>query len=141
MAATDTSLQQRGSRAASEGRLARGVLSDVDIAAATLAGMAPAMGFFFGFATIVTAARIAAPLTMIAAAVAIGLLGNTLSQFSRSRPSTGSFCVQRVRRVQRGGDGGRAVDGLHHRGGPCGDDLRRPRSRPSCSRFKSSCCS
>ena len=63
----------------------------VDIAAATLADMAPAMSFFFGFATIVTAAGIAAPLTVIAAAIAIGLLGNTLSQFSRSRPSTGSF--------------------------------------------------
>ena len=71
--------------------MARGVLSDVDIAAATLADMAPAMSFFFGFATIVTAAGIAAPLTVIAAAIAIGLLGNTLSQFSRSRPSTGSF--------------------------------------------------
>ena len=91
MATADTSLQQRGSRAGGEGRLARGVLSDVDIAAATLADMAPAMSFFFGFATIVTAAGIAAPLTVIAVAVAIGLLGNTLSQFSRSRPSTGSF--------------------------------------------------
>jgi amino acid transporter len=62
-----------------------------DIAAATVADMAPAMSFFFGFATIVTAAGIAAPLTVIAGAIAIGLLGNTLSQFSRSRPSTGSF--------------------------------------------------
>src|ERR1700728_3713586 len=74
-----------------EGRLARGVLSDVDIAAATLADMAPAMSFFFGFATIVATAGIAAPLTVIAATIAIALLGNTLSQFSRSRPSTGSF--------------------------------------------------
>jgi hypothetical protein len=47
-------------------RLARGVLSDFDIAAATLANIAPAMSFFFGFATIVTAAGIAAPLTVIA---------------------------------------------------------------------------
>ncbi|MGI8413489.1 MAG: APC family permease [Solirubrobacteraceae bacterium] len=72
-------------------RLARGVLSNFDIAAATLANIAPAMSFFFGFATIVTTAGIAAPLTVIAAAVAIALLGNTLSQFSRSQPSTGSF--------------------------------------------------
>ncbi|MDQ6819451.1 MAG: APC family permease [Actinomycetota bacterium] len=72
-------------------RLARGVLSDFDIAAATLANIAPAMSFFFGFATIVTAAGIAAPLTVIAAGVAIALLGNTLSQFSRSHPSAGSF--------------------------------------------------
>jgi amino acid transporter len=91
MVTADTSPEQRGSRASGDGRLARGVLSDVDIAAATLADMAPAMSFFFGFATIVTAAGIAAPLTVIAAAIAIGLLGNTLSQFSRSRPSTGSF--------------------------------------------------
>lgn len=65
--------------------------------------MAPAMSFFFGFGTIVTAAGIAAPLTVIAAAVAIGSLGNTVSQFSRSRPSTGSFCDphrQRARRVE-----------------------------------------
>ena len=48
MATTDTSLRQRGYRAASEGRLARGVLSGVDIAVATLADMAPARSFFFG---------------------------------------------------------------------------------------------
>ncbi|HWD64575.1 MAG TPA: APC family permease [Solirubrobacteraceae bacterium] len=91
MASADTSLRERGTQASGQGRLARGVLSDVDIAAATVADMAPAMSFFFGFATIVTAAGIAAPLTVIVAAIAIGLLGNTLSQFSRSRPSTGSF--------------------------------------------------
>jgi amino acid transporter len=72
-------------------RLARGVLSTFDIAASTLANIAPAMSFFFAFATIVTTAGIAAPLTVVAAAIAIALLGNTLSQFSRSRPSTGSF--------------------------------------------------
>ena len=92
MAMTGAGAQQAVSPAApGEGRLARGVLSDVDIAAATLADMAPAMSFFFAFATIVTTAGIAAPLTVIAAMIAIGLLGNTLSQFSRSRPSTGSF--------------------------------------------------
>ncbi len=83
--------QGRGPGAAGDGRLARGVLGDADIAAATLADMAPAMSFFFAFATIVTTAGIAAPLTVIAATIAIALLGNTLSQFSRSRPSTGSF--------------------------------------------------
>ena len=72
-------------------RLSRGVLTNFDISASTLANIAPAMSFFFGFAGIVAAAGIAAPLTVIAAGVAIALLGNTLSQFSRSRPSTGSF--------------------------------------------------
>jgi len=72
-------------------RLARGVLTSFDISAATLANIAPAMSFFFGFAGIVAASGVAAPLTVLAAAIAIALLGNTLSQFSRSRPSTGSF--------------------------------------------------
>ncbi|MGA2927976.1 MAG: APC family permease [Solirubrobacteraceae bacterium] len=72
-------------------RLARGVLSTFDIAASTLANIAPAMSFYFAYATIVNTAGIAAPLTIVVAAVAIGLLGNTLAQFSRSRPSTGSF--------------------------------------------------
>ncbi len=72
-------------------RLAQGVLSTFDISAATLANIAPAMSFYFSFGLIVSTAGIAAPLTVIAAAVAIGLLGNTLAQFSRSQPSTGSF--------------------------------------------------
>ena len=75
MVIADASLQQRGSRAGGERRVARGVLSDVDIAAATLADMAPAMSFFFRFATIVTAAGIAAPLTVITAAIAIRAAG------------------------------------------------------------------
>jgi amino acid transporter len=83
--------QRLSDRQGDDGRLARGVLGDADIAAATVADIAPAMSFFFGFATIVASAGIAAPLTVIAATIAIALLGNTLSQFSRSRPSTGSF--------------------------------------------------
>ncbi|MBV9801650.1 MAG: APC family permease [Solirubrobacterales bacterium] len=72
-------------------RLARGVLTNFDISASTLANIAPAMSFFFGFALIVSTAGVAAPLTVIVAFVAIALLGNTLTQFSRSHPSTGSF--------------------------------------------------
>jgi amino acid transporter len=72
-------------------RLASGVLSNFDIAASTMANIAPAMSFFFGFGLIAGTAGIASPLTLIAAMVAILLLGNTLSQFCRSRPSTGSF--------------------------------------------------
>jgi len=33
----------------------------------------------------------APPLVLIAAIIAIGLLGNTLAQFSRAHPSTGGF--------------------------------------------------
>ncbi len=72
-------------------RLARGALSSVDVAVSTMANIGPAMSFFFGFGTIVAAAGVAAPLTVVVAAVAIALLGNTLTQFSRSQPSAGSF--------------------------------------------------
>jgi amino acid transporter len=91
MAVTGAGVDTVGPRPLDDGRLARGVLNDVDIAALTLADMAPAMSFYFSFATIVATAGIAAPLTVIAGAIAIALLGNTISQFSRSRPSTGSF--------------------------------------------------
>ncbi len=72
-------------------RLHRGALGLVDIAASTMANIGPAYSFMFGFGLIVVTAGIAAPLTIIAAAIAIALLGNTLSQFSRVQPSTGGF--------------------------------------------------
>lgn len=72
-------------------RLEQGVLKLVDIATSTMANIAPAMSFFFSSALIVAAAGIASPLTIVLAAVAIALLGNTLAEFSRSIPSTGSF--------------------------------------------------
>jgi amino acid transporter len=81
----------RGQTQREQPRLARGVLTNFDIAASTMANIAPAMSFFFGFALIAGTAGVASPLTIIAAAVAIGLLGNTLTQFARSHPSTGSF--------------------------------------------------
>jgi amino acid transporter len=72
-------------------RLNRGALGLVDIAASTMANIGPAYSFMFGFGLIVVTAGIAAPLTIIAAVIAIALLGNTLSQFSRAQPSTGGF--------------------------------------------------
>jgi amino acid transporter len=72
-------------------RLQRGVLKLTDIAAATMANIGPAMSFYFSFALIASAAGVASPLTIIMAGIAIALLGNTLAEFSRSIPSTGSF--------------------------------------------------
>ena len=72
-------------------RLHRGALGLVDIAASTMANIGPAYSFYFGFAFLVFTAGIAAPLTIIAAGIAIALLGNTLAQFSRAHPSTGGF--------------------------------------------------
>src|ERR1700689_654030 len=72
-------------------RLHRGALGLLDISASTMANIGPAYSFFFSFGLIVYTAGIAAPLTIIAAGIAIALLGNTLSQFSRAQPSTGGF--------------------------------------------------
>ena len=72
-------------------RLHRGALSLVDISASTMANIGPAYSFFFGFGFLVFTAGVAAPLTIIAAVIAIALLGNTLAQFSRAHPSTGGF--------------------------------------------------
>jgi amino acid transporter len=72
-------------------RLNRGALSLVDISASTMANIGPAYSFYFGFAFLALTAGVAAPLTIIVAGVAIALLGNTLSQFARAMPSTGSF--------------------------------------------------
>jgi hypothetical protein len=72
-----------------ENRLRRGALGILDISAATMANIGPAMSFFFGFGLIATTAGLASPLTIVAAAVAIALLGNTMAQFSRAQPSTG----------------------------------------------------
>ncbi|HEU5384236.1 MAG TPA: APC family permease [Ktedonobacteraceae bacterium] len=72
-------------------RLQRGALNLVDIATSTMANIAPAMSFFFSSALIAGAAGIGSPLIIIVAVLAIALLGNTLAEFSRSIPSTGSF--------------------------------------------------
>jgi amino acid transporter len=72
-------------------RLHRGALRLIDISASTMANIGPAYSFFFAFGLIVLTAGIAAPLTIVAAVVAVALLGNTLSQFSRAHPSTGGF--------------------------------------------------
>ncbi len=72
-------------------RLNRGALKLIDISASTMANIGPAYSFFFSFGLIVLTAGIAAPLTIVVAAIAILLLGNTLSQFSRAHPSTGGF--------------------------------------------------
>src|SRR5205823_2052148 len=72
-------------------RLHRGALRLIDISASTMANIGPAYSFMFGFGLLVITAGIAAPLTIVAAIVAIALLGNTLSEFSRAQPSTGGF--------------------------------------------------
>jgi len=82
-----------GSKAPEVGdlRLRQGVLGTLDITAATMANIGPAMSFYFGFGFLAYTAGIASPLTIIAAGVAIAFLGNTLSEFTKVLPSTGGF--------------------------------------------------
>jgi len=72
-------------------RLRGGSLGMLDIAAATMANIGPAMSFYFGFGFLAVTAGVASPLTIVAAGIAIALLGNTLAQFSRAHPSAGGF--------------------------------------------------
>ncbi|MFJ9901598.1 APC family permease [Streptomyces sp. NPDC101152] len=80
-----------GPAAGAPQRLRGGVLGMADIAAATMANVGPAMSFFFSFAFLATTAGEGSPLTIVAAGVAVALLGNTLAEFSRAHPSAGSF--------------------------------------------------
>jgi amino acid transporter len=80
-----------GLQTGGEARLRRNALSLGQIVASTLASIAPAMSFFFGFAVIVQGAGLAAPLTILTAMVVILFLTNTIAQFSRFTPSAGSF--------------------------------------------------
>jgi len=72
-------------------RLRRDSLGLSQIIASTLANLAPAMSFFFGFGVIVDGAGVGAPLTILLAMLVVLFLTNTLAEFSRYRPSTGSF--------------------------------------------------
>lgn len=88
---TETAPAYTSDPPSSEQRLRGGSLGMVDIAAATMANIGPAMSFFFGFGFLATTAGVASPLTVIAAGIAVALLGNTLAQFSKAHPSAGSF--------------------------------------------------
>jgi amino acid transporter len=80
-----------GLKAENDVQLRRNALTLSHIVASTLAGIAPAMSFFFGFAVIVQGAGLAAPLTIFTAMIVILFLTNTIAQFSRFLPSAGSF--------------------------------------------------
>jgi amino acid transporter len=66
-------------------------LGTLDLTASTIANIGPGIDFYFGFGVIVATAGVAAPLTILAAALAVALLGWTVSEFARAEPSAGSF--------------------------------------------------
>lgn len=72
-------------------RLKPGQLGTADVTASTVANIGPGIDFYFGFGVIAVTAGAAAPLTILAATVAVGLLAFTVAEFTRAEPSAGSF--------------------------------------------------
>jgi len=71
--------------------LRAGQLGTVDLTASTVANIGPGIDFYFAFGVIAVTAGVAAPLTIIAAGVAVVLLAFTVAEFTRAEPSAGSF--------------------------------------------------
>jgi amino acid transporter len=71
--------------------LKSGQLGTADVTASTVANIGPGIDFYFGFGVIVVTAGVAAPLTILAATVAVTLLAFTVAEFTRAEPSAGSF--------------------------------------------------
>ncbi|MHB1630273.1 MAG: APC family permease [Bacilli bacterium] len=72
-------------------RLKKGELGLGDIVSAALANTAPAMSFFFSFGVIALAAGIASPIAIAVAAIVVLMKINSLIEFTKVIPSTGSY--------------------------------------------------
>lgn len=71
--------------------LKAGQLGTMDVTASTVANIGPGIDFYFAFGVIAVTAGVAAPLTILAAGVAVVLLAFTVAEFTRAEPSAGSF--------------------------------------------------
>lgn len=71
--------------------LMAGQLGTADVTASTVANIGPGVDFYFAFGVIAVTAGVAAPLTILAAGVAVVFLAFTVAEFSRMEPSAGSF--------------------------------------------------
>jgi amino acid transporter len=80
-------------RTVSEGgpHLRAGQLGTADVTASTIANIGPGIDFYFAFGVIAVTAGVAAPLTILAAGVAVVLLAFTVVEFTKAEPSAGSF--------------------------------------------------
>lgn len=73
------------------GHLRAGQLGTADVTASTVANIGPGIDFYFAFGVIAVTAGVAAPLTILAAGVAVVLLAFTVAEFTKAEPSAGSF--------------------------------------------------
>jgi amino acid transporter len=74
-----------------EDTLKSGQLGTADLTASTVANIGPGIDFYFAFGVIAVTAGVAAPLTILAAGVAVVLLAFTVAEFTKAEPSAGSF--------------------------------------------------
>jgi amino acid transporter len=75
----------------SEDSLLPNQLGTGDLTASTIANIGPGIDFYFGFGIILATAGVGAPLTIVAAGIAVLFLASTVSEFTKVRPSAGSF--------------------------------------------------
>lgn len=71
--------------------LRSGQLGTADLTVSTVANIGPGIDFYFAFGVIAVTAGVAAPLTIVAAGIAVVLLASTVAEFSKMEPSAGSF--------------------------------------------------
>jgi amino acid transporter len=71
--------------------LKSGQLGTADVTASTVANIGPGIDFYFAFGVIAVTAGVAAPLTILAAGIAVLLLAFTVAEFTKAEPSAGSF--------------------------------------------------
>jgi amino acid transporter len=73
------------------GRLKAGQLGTRDLTVSTIANIGPGIDFYFAFGVIAVTAGVAAPLTILAAGIAVVFLAAAVAEFTRAEPSAGSF--------------------------------------------------
>jgi amino acid transporter len=71
--------------------LKAGQLGTLDVTASTVANIGPGIDFYFAFGVIAVTAGVAAPLTILAAGVAVVLIAFAVAEFTKVEPSAGSF--------------------------------------------------
>ena len=66
-------------------------LGEREVTASTIANIGPGIDFYFAFGVVAVTAGVAAPLTILAACLAVFLLAFVVAEFTRIEPSAGSF--------------------------------------------------
>jgi amino acid transporter len=72
--------------------LKTGQLGTRDLTVSTVANIGPGIDFYFAFGVIAVTAGVAAPLTILAAGIAVIFLAAVVAEFTRAEPSAGSSC-------------------------------------------------